>query len=140
MQDLYGLGARRIGILGLPNLGCVPSQRTLKGGFKRGCSDDENRASMLFNNKLSSQIDALGKLFPDARLVYLDIYSPLSDMIQNPTKYGNQTHLPYYIIVVYLHQLFDANDSTHNINFTSHLEFYYINENSVNNRVISLKW
>jgi len=116
MQELYGLGARRIGILGLPNLGCVPSQRTLRGGFKRACSDVENQAAMLFNNKLSTLLDTLGKRLPDARLVYLDIYSPLSDMIQNPTKYGNQTHLPCYILVVYLHQLLNANDSTHNIN------------------------
>jgi len=129
MQELYGLGARRIGITGLTNIGCVPFQRTFKGGIKRACSDLENQAAMLFNNKLSSQIDALGKLLPDARLVYLDIYNPLLDMIQNPTKYGNQTHLPCYILVAYLHQLFDSNDSTHNINFTSHLEFYYINEN-----------
>ncbi|KAK7342297.1 hypothetical protein VNO80_25244 [Phaseolus coccineus] len=88
LQELYGLGARRIGIIGLPNLGCVPFQRTFKGGIKRACSDLENQAAMLFNNKLSSQIDALGKLLPDARLVYLDIYNPLLDMIKNPTKYG----------------------------------------------------
>jgi len=107
MQELYGLGARRIGIVGLPILGCVPFQKTMRGGFKRACSDSENQAAILFNKKLSSQIDILGKNFPEARLVYLDIYNPLSDMIQNPSKYGNQTHLPYYI--------------------------YYINQNWVNN-------
>jgi len=100
MQELYGLGARRIGIVGLPILGCVPFQKTMRGGFKRACSDSENQAAILFNKKLSSQIDILGKNFPEARLVYLDIYNPLSDMIQNPSKYGNQTHLPYYIYYI----------------------------------------
>ncbi|XP_027911991.1 GDSL esterase/lipase EXL1-like [Vigna unguiculata] len=88
LEDLYELGARRIGIVGLPNLGCLPSQRTLRGGFNRTCSDLENQAAMLFNNKLSSQIDILGKNFTDAKLVYLDIYKILSDMVQNATKYG----------------------------------------------------
>ncbi|XP_047155216.1 GDSL esterase/lipase At5g42170-like [Vigna umbellata] len=88
LKELHGLGARRIGILGLPNVGCVPFERTIRGGFKRACSDADNQAAMLFNNKLSSQIDILGKNFPDARLVYLDVYNPLSDMIQNPSKYG----------------------------------------------------
>lgn len=63
MQELHGLGARRIGILGLPNVGCVPFERTIRGGLKRTCSDADNQAAMLFNNKLSSQIDILGKKF-----------------------------------------------------------------------------
>ncbi|XP_047155212.1 GDSL esterase/lipase EXL1-like [Vigna umbellata] len=88
LQDLYGLGARKIGVLGLPNLGCLPSQRTLRGGFLRTCSDPENQAAMLFNKKLTSQIDILGKIFPDAKFVYIDIYSKLLDMVQDPTKYG----------------------------------------------------
>lgn len=85
-------------MIGLPALGCVPSQRTIKGGLLRNCSDSENQATMLFNTKLSSQIDALSKKFPEARLVYLDIYNPLLKMIQNPAKYGNKTHvsLPSY--------------------------------------------
>ncbi|BAT99952.1 hypothetical protein VIGAN_10149800 [Vigna angularis var. angularis] len=88
LQELYGLGARRIGVIGLPALGCVPSQRTIKGGLLRNCSDSENQATMLFNTKLSSQIDALSKKISEARLVYLDIYNPLLKMIQNPAKYG----------------------------------------------------
>ncbi|KAI3464803.1 hypothetical protein Pfo_021466 [Paulownia fortunei] len=34
VQDLYGLGARRIGVSGLPPIGCLPSQRTLRGDLK----------------------------------------------------------------------------------------------------------
>ncbi|XP_027362040.1 GDSL esterase/lipase EXL3-like [Abrus precatorius] len=88
LQELYGLGARRIGVIGLPVLGCVPSQRTLRGGIRRACSDFENQAAILFNSKLSSQMDALKNKFPETRLVYLDIYNPLLNMIQNPAKYG----------------------------------------------------
>ncbi|ESW29883.1 hypothetical protein PHAVU_002G106300 [Phaseolus vulgaris] len=88
LQELYGLGGRRIGVIGLPALGCVPSQRTIRGGLQRNCSYSENQAAMLFNTKLSSQIDALNKKNSEARLVYLDIYNPLLNMIQNPATYG----------------------------------------------------
>lgn len=90
MQELYGLGARRIGVFGLPAIGCVPSQRTIGGGFDRACLDSSNEAAMLFNSKLFTQMDALGKKFSDARLVYLDSYNGLLNMIQNHAKYGNQ--------------------------------------------------
>ncbi|XP_028797123.1 GDSL esterase/lipase EXL3-like [Neltuma alba] len=87
-QELYGLGARRIGVFNLPVLGCVPSQRTIGGGLERDCSDFENQAAVLFNSKLSSQIDMLNKNLPDARLVYLDCYTSLLHMLQHPAQYG----------------------------------------------------
>ncbi|KAI4327766.1 hypothetical protein L6164_020190 [Bauhinia variegata] len=88
LQELYGVGARRIGVFGLTALGCVPSQRTVAGGVGRACVDSSNQAASLFNSKLSSQMSALNKKFPDARLVYLDSYNPLLDMIHNPALYG----------------------------------------------------
>ncbi|KAM3709832.1 hypothetical protein ACJW31_02G204100 [Castanea mollissima] len=75
LQELYGLGARRIGVSSLPSIGCVPSQRTVAGGILRGCSGSANQAAILFNSKLSSQMDSINKRLSDARLVYLDIFS-----------------------------------------------------------------
>lgn len=93
MQELYGLGARRIGVLGIPLIGCVPAQRTITGGIERTCSDLENQAASLFNLKLIAIMDSLQKKFSEARLVFLDIYNPLLYITQHPTKYGtNQTH------------------------------------------------
>lgn len=90
IQDLYRLGARRIGVLGLPPLGCVPSQRTLRGGLERKCVDNYNEMSQLFNSKLSAEIDNLNNKCPEARIVYGDIYYSLLDIIHNPQKYGFQ--------------------------------------------------
>ncbi|GLT82613.1 hypothetical protein SLE2022_009740 [Rubroshorea leprosula] len=87
-QELYGEGARRIAILGLPPIGCVPSQRTLGGGKQRGCVEAANRAATLFNSKLSAQVDSLKKSLPGLKTVYNDIYNPLLSIIQNPQKYG----------------------------------------------------
>ncbi|CAL2253489.1 unnamed protein product [Prunus armeniaca] len=73
-QELYGLGARRIGVMSLlctSNWMCAitDSQRTLGGGIQRGCSEYANNASMHFNSKLSTQMYSLNQLLPDARIV-----------------------------------------------------------------------
>jgi len=108
LQELYGLGARRIGIIGMPYIGCVPSQRTIGGGMYRHCSGLENEAAIVFNSKLVSQMDAFENKFPEAKLVYLDIYNPFMHMIQNPDKYGNNqtqafSFLPIIGSLIYLY-------------------------------------
>lgn len=88
VQDLYGLGGRRIGILGLPPLGCLPSQRTLRGGPQRNCVKIYNEVSQLFNSKLSAEINRLNNSYGDANIIYGDIFTPLIDIISSPQKYG----------------------------------------------------
>jgi phospholipase/lecithinase/hemolysin len=66
----------------------VPSQRTIAGGIQRECVEKYNEAAKLFNVKLSSKIDSLNTDLSDSKIVYLDVYNPLLDLIQNPAKYG----------------------------------------------------
>lgn len=87
-QELYDLGARRIGIFGAPPIGCVPSQRTLGGGILRSCAANYNQAAQLFNSKLSFKLNSLNSRLPNARLVFIDVYTPFLDLIQNPMNYG----------------------------------------------------
>ncbi|KAA8537492.1 hypothetical protein F0562_027100 [Nyssa sinensis] len=88
VQELYNLGARRIGVLGVPPLGCLPSQRTLAGGMQRECAEEYNEAAQILNAKLSTELDSLNCNFPDATIVYIDIYNLPLDLIYNPEKYG----------------------------------------------------
>ena len=88
IKELYALGARRIGVFSAPPIGCVPSQRTLAGGIERECADDYNVAARLFNKKLYAVLDSLQTSLPDGKFVYIDIYNPLLDVIENPQKYG----------------------------------------------------
>ncbi|EYU38777.1 hypothetical protein ABFS82_03G072800 [Erythranthe guttata] len=89
VQELYGLGARKIGVFGLPPIGCVPVSRTLRGGLKRKCAKEYNEAAQLFNNKLSAEIASLKSAqLSEAIIVYADIYNPTLDIIRNPQKYG----------------------------------------------------
>jgi len=74
----------------------------------RHCSGLENEAAIVFNSKLVSQMDAFENKFPEAKLVYLDIYNPFMHMIQNPDKYGNNqtqafSFLPIIGSLIYLY-------------------------------------
>ncbi|XP_061359301.1 GDSL esterase/lipase EXL3-like [Gastrolobium bilobum] len=88
IKEIYGLGARRIGVFGAPPVGCLPFERTLFGGIERKCSQEINMASTLFNAKLSAEMDYLNQNMPQAKVVYVDVYNPLLHIIENPTTYG----------------------------------------------------
>ncbi|KAG7654931.1 GDSL lipase/esterase [Arabidopsis suecica] len=88
VMQLYEYGARQIAVLGTPPLGCVPILRTLKGGLRRECAQDINYASQLFNVKLSNILDQLAKNLPNSNLIYIDIYSAFSHILENSADYG----------------------------------------------------
>ncbi|KAJ1387618.1 SGNH hydrolase superfamily [Sesbania bispinosa] len=48
-----------------------------------------NDASKLFNSKLSKELASLNRNLPNARMLYLDVYNPLLDIIVNYQNYGN---------------------------------------------------
>ncbi|XP_074347051.1 GDSL esterase/lipase EXL3-like [Apium graveolens] len=91
IKELYDLGARRLAVFGAPPIGCLPIQRTLAGGLQRTCVDKYNDAAKLYNTKLSSKLDSLAKNLSRSNVVYIDIYNPLFDIIQNPQAYGFDT-------------------------------------------------
>ncbi|XP_050228702.1 GDSL esterase/lipase EXL3-like [Mercurialis annua] len=88
IKELHGLGARKFGVLSVPPIGCVPSQRTVRGGLKRECFEEANEAAIVFNSKLSSALFSLNSTLSDSLVVYLDVYYPLLSLIQSPAKYG----------------------------------------------------
>jgi hypothetical protein len=73
----------------VPPLGCLPMQRTLARGFERKCVEKINNATMLYNDKLSKEIDSLKQSLSNSKIVYLDVYNPILDVIVNEQKYGN---------------------------------------------------
>lgn len=82
------MGARKFAVLTVIPLGCLPLSRTLEGGIERQCSVKINEAVQLFNSKLSSQVASLQYQLPQTNFIFVDFYSPLLDIIQQPTKYG----------------------------------------------------
>jgi hypothetical protein len=95
IKKLYGQGARRINVAGAPPIGCVPSQRTNAGGLERDCVPLYNQASVVLNAALEKEIKRLNGSaeLPGSVLKYIDLYTPLLDMIQRPGAYG-EPHRP----------------------------------------------
>ncbi|RCV21662.1 hypothetical protein SEVIR_4G122200v4 [Setaria viridis] len=89
-KTLNNMGAKRIGFVGVPPLGCCPSQITLGGSPSRQCEPLRNQASRLFNSRISQEIEILNaeRSVSGSKIAYFDIYYNLLDLIQNPALYG----------------------------------------------------
>ncbi|EXB96525.1 GDSL esterase/lipase [Morus notabilis] len=99
IQALYKRGARKIGVAGLPPVGCLPLQVTV-GSFMpsphmlhRLCITGQNIDSQTYNSKLQQILSNLQSSLRDSGIVYFDIYDSMMDMITNPAKYGFQNTL-----------------------------------------------
>ncbi|GKV27208.1 hypothetical protein SLEP1_g36404 [Rubroshorea leprosula] len=88
VKDLYGLGARKIGVTSLPPLGCLPLARTLFGWHEKGCVSRINNDAQQFNKKVNSAAANLQKQLPGLKIVVFDIYKPLYDIVKSPSKNG----------------------------------------------------
>ncbi|OAY66288.1 GDSL esterase/lipase [Ananas comosus] len=87
-ENLYNLGARRIGVTSLPPMGCLPAAITLFGAGRNDCIVYLNNDAITFNKKLNAVSEALKKRHSDLKLVVFDIYNPLLDLIKNPQNSG----------------------------------------------------
>lgn len=87
-QQLYGMGARRIGVTSLPPLGCLPAAITLFGHGSNGCVQRLNRDSQSFNGKMNATVDSLSRRYSDLKIAVFDIYTPLHDLATNPQAQG----------------------------------------------------
>ncbi|KAJ7957895.1 GDSL esterase/lipase [Quillaja saponaria] len=87
LKDLYGLGVRRVAVLSTLPLGCLPGARTV-GGLLRPCLVHVNKKAQLFNSMLSSKLDSMKNDVPDFKLTFVDVYTPLLHLVNNPEKSG----------------------------------------------------
>lgn len=73
---------------GLPPIGCLPIQMTVKSPILRTCSHKENADAQSYNDKLEKALPRTQTELPGSTILYVDIYNPLMDMINNPQKYS----------------------------------------------------
>jgi phospholipase/lecithinase/hemolysin len=88
MQELYKLGARRIGVTSMPPLGCLPAAIRLYGKGRSGCVRRLNGDAETFNRKLNATVDALVKRHDGLRVAVFDIYTPLRELSERPAAQG----------------------------------------------------
>ncbi|KAJ6723764.1 GDSL-LIKE LIPASE/ACYLHYDROLASE [Salix koriyanagi] len=88
VRELYGLGARKISLGGLPPMGCMPLERNtnLMGG--RECVQRYNTVALEFNDKLSKMVMKLNKELPGINLVFSNPYFVFMRIIRRPSLYG----------------------------------------------------
>ncbi|GMI75728.1 hypothetical protein like AT1G06990 [Hibiscus trionum] len=91
LHELYELGCRKMLVVGLPPIGCLPIQMTFRFGVQtnRECLEDENSDAQSYNKKLAHLLPELQAKLHRSKIVYADIYEPLFDMIIHPQQYGN---------------------------------------------------
>ncbi|XP_004296046.1 PREDICTED: GDSL esterase/lipase At2g30220-like [Fragaria vesca subsp. vesca] len=90
IEELYELGCRRMTIAGLPPVGCLPIQMTAKfeRPHDRRCIEEENLDALVYNKKLARLLPTIQSLLPRSKIVYADVYEPITDMIDNPQNFG----------------------------------------------------
>ena len=96
------MGARNFTVAGQPPIGCLPLQLTIEA-FKssmipglpaqrpKKCIQYQNDASLSYNVKLQQMIQELLQQFNSVektKISYIDIFTNLLDMSNNPQKYG----------------------------------------------------
>ena len=88
VRDAYGLGARKMEFTGLAPFGCIPAARTLNRDEPGECNEEYNQLAMRFNAELQDAVTKLNGDLAGVLVVYVDIYSVLSDIVANPSDYG----------------------------------------------------
>ncbi|KAK6917647.1 GDSL lipase/esterase [Dillenia turbinata] len=94
-QGLWDEGARRIAVIGLPPMGCVPAVITLMGpkaNFRHDkCEEEYNNVAQAYNKKLQSELNNLQEkwAYSGTRIFYVDIYYSLNNIIRSYTKYAS---------------------------------------------------
>ncbi|KAM3380992.1 GDSL esterase/lipase APG-like [Capsicum galapagoense] len=87
LNELYGQGARRIGVTSLPPLGCLPAVKTLFGFHKSGCISRINRDAQHFNKKMNSSATKLRKQLPGLKIARFDVFQPIYDLVKSPSDH-----------------------------------------------------
>lgn len=82
LETLVHAGARHFLILNLPDLGIVPYARSF------GLEEVLTNFAVEHNQKLAVVVDILQHTYPQTKWYSYDVYSKLSDAVQNPAKYG----------------------------------------------------
>ncbi|KAK9285534.1 hypothetical protein L1049_024729 [Liquidambar formosana] len=91
VKELYGLGARKISLGGLPPMGCMPLERATNFIGGHACLQDYNNVSLDFNGKLKALVFKLNKDLPGIKVVLSNPYNILLQIIQRPSLYGFET-------------------------------------------------
>lgn len=90
LQRLYNLGARKIIVVNVGPIGCIPYQRDSNPSLGNNCANSPNLMAQLFNNQLRGLLTELGARFQDSNFLYADAFRIVQDIVQNHATYGKR--------------------------------------------------
>ncbi|PIA31315.1 hypothetical protein AQUCO_05100091v1 [Aquilegia coerulea] len=85
IKEMHRIGARRVVVVGVPPLGCMPLVKTLRD--TTFCDPMYNHAALSFNNKIKAKLATL-KISLGMTGLYVDAYGIIQSAVNNPIKYG----------------------------------------------------
>ncbi|KAH0725505.1 hypothetical protein KY284_001370 [Solanum tuberosum] len=88
LTRLYNMGARKIIVVNVGPIGCIPYQREINPSAGNKCVNFPNELAQLFNNQLRIQVTQLNSKLIGSKFVYADVYEIVQDIIQNYSSYG----------------------------------------------------
>ncbi|KAH6762800.1 hypothetical protein C2S52_020233 [Perilla frutescens var. hirtella] len=89
VERIHSMGGMRIGVMGMPPIGCIPVDVTSNSiGVKRACVSQHNSDAQDYNSQLKALTQSLQVSLSGTKIVYVDIYTPMMDIINNPKKFG----------------------------------------------------
>ncbi|KAI5446601.1 hypothetical protein KIW84_014438 [Lathyrus oleraceus] len=88
LSRLFNLGARKIVVVNVGPIGCIPYMRDSNPFSRDKCVTFPNQLAQLFNTQLKSLVEELRTILKGSLFVYGDAYHIMEDIIMNYTKYG----------------------------------------------------
>lgn len=90
---MYDLGARKVAIVAVGQIGCIPYELARYAGrsSKRGgssCNEDINKAISIYNNGLVKMVNRFNTQFPDAKFTFINTFESSKDLVSNAASYG----------------------------------------------------
>ncbi|CAN1281605.1 GDSL esterase/lipase At4g16230 [Linum perenne] len=87
-ERLYDLGARKIVVVNVGPIGCIPYIRDINPSSGDKCATFPNELARSYNAKLKTLVQGLSKSLTGSYLVYADVYRIVSDIVTNYKSYG----------------------------------------------------
>ncbi|XP_059278077.1 GDSL esterase/lipase At4g16230-like [Lycium ferocissimum] len=88
LTRLYNMGARKIIVVNVGPIGCIPYQRAINPSAGDKCVEFPNGLAQLYNNQLRGLVSELSSKLTGSKFVYADVYAIVQDIIQNYSSYG----------------------------------------------------
>jgi len=82
------MGARKVVVVSMGPLGCIPYQLTVRLILNGECSEKANNDARLFNVGVLAMVKQLNAELPGANFIYADAYKIAIDIVSNPSQFG----------------------------------------------------